>query len=325
MNEQGVSMQASPWVWALFGAMVLALLAVDLGVFRVSRRGPHKITLRSAAWWSAAWVGLSLAFGVVILVLYGSGTALTYLTAYLLEKSLSVDNVFVFLIIFSELQIPAAQQRRVLYWGVLGALVVRALLIAGGIFLLRRFHWVVYPFAILVIFAAVRLVWGRQKERQVVAAACAVCGTWVARIIPVTPVMRAGSFWIRERGRLVATPLFIALVVIETTDVVFALDSIPAVFAVTSDLFLVYTSNVFAMLGLRSLYFLLAGVVERFRFLRAGLAAILVFVGIKLLTSGVVEIPTWVSLAVIAVALLLSVVASVAIPPPMEQSSVRAG
>lgn len=316
-----MSLQESPWVWVLFGAMVLVLLALDLGVFSASRRGPQKVTLRSAAWWSAAWIGLSLAFGIVILVLYGAAPALTYLTAYLLEKSLSVDNVFVFLIIFSELQIPPAQQRRVLYWGVLGALVVRGLLIAGGIFLLRRFHWVVYPFAILVIFAAVRLLWGRQKEREVLAAACAVCGTWVARVIPVTPVLRGGSFWIRERGRLVATPIFIALIVIETTDVVFALDSIPAVFAVTNDLFLVYTSNVFAMLGLRSLYFLLAGIVERFRFLRAGLATILVFVGIKLLTSGVVEIPTWVSLAIIAVALVASVVASLAIRPEMEQSS----
>ena len=213
----------------------------------------------------------------------------------------------------------AEQQRRVLYWGVLGALVVRAVLIAGGVFLLRRFQWVTYPFAALVIFAAVRFIWGREKERELVATACAVCGSWVARIIPITPVLRGGSFWVRQRGGLVATPLFIALVVVETTDVIFALDSIPAVFAVTSDLFLVYTSNVFAMLGLRSLYFLLAGVVERFRFLRAGLAAILAFVGVKLLLSGVVEIPTWVSLAVIATALTLAVAASVAIPRGMAQ------
>src|SRR5690349_15182869 len=236
--------------------MVLGFLAVDLGLFRVSRRAPQQVTLRSAALWSAGWIGLSVAFGVVILVLYGTEPAITFLTAYLLEKSLSVDNVFVFVLIFSELRIPAEQQRRVLYWGVLGALVVRALLIAGGVFLLRRFQWVVYPFAILVVFAAVRLLWGRQKEREVVAAACAVCGTWVARIVPITPVLRGGAFWVRSGGKLVATPLFIALVVVETTDVVFALDSIPAVFAVTSDLFLVYTSNVLAMLGLRSLYFL---------------------------------------------------------------------
>jgi tellurite resistance protein TerC len=316
-----VSIHVSPWVWLLFAAMVLGFLAVDLGLFRVSRRAPQEVTLRSAALWSAGWIGLSVAFGVVILVLYGTEPAITFLTAYLLEKSLSVDNVFVFVLIFSELRIPAEQQRRVLYWGVLGALVVRALLIAGGVFLLRRFQWVVYPFAILVVFAAVRLLWGRQKEREVVAAACAVCGTWVARVVPVTPVLRGGAFWIRSGGRLVATPLFIALVVVETTDVVFALDSIPAVFAVTSDLFLVYTSNVLAMLGLRSLYFLLAGIVERFRFLRAGLAAILAFVGVKLLASGVLEIPTWISLVVIAAAVTGSVVASVAIPPRMQRSS----
>src|SRR6267143_2745984 len=307
-------MHVSSWVWVLFALMVLALLAVALGLFRARRRAPQEVTLPSAAWWSAAWIGLSLVFGLVILVLYGSAPALTYLTAYLLEKSLSVDNIFVFVLIFSDLQIPPAQQRRVLYWGVLGALVVRALLIAGGVFLLQRFQWVVYPFAALVIFAAVRLLWGREKERELVATACAVCGSWVARIIPITPLPRGGSFWVRDRGQLVATPLFIALVVVETTDVVFALDSIPAVFAVTQDLFLVYSSNVFAMLGLRSLYFLLSGIVERFRFLRAGLATILAFVGGKLMLTGVLEIPTWVSLAAIAVALALSVTAWVAIP-----------
>jgi tellurite resistance protein TerC len=307
-------MQVSSWVWALFALMVLAVLAADLGVFRPSRREPREVSIASAAWWSAAWIGLSLLFGVVILALYGRGPALTYLTAYLLEKSLSVDNIFVFVLIFSELRIPPDQQRRVLYWGVLGALASRALLIAGGVFLLRRFNWIVYPFAALVLFAAVRILWGKEKERELVATACGVCSTWVARIIPITPVLRGGAFWVSQRGRLLATPLFIALVVVETTDVIFALDSIPAVFAVTGDLFLVYTSNVFAMLGLRSLYFLLAGVVERFRFLRAGLATILAFVGGKLMLTGVVEIPTWVSLAVIAAALSLSVMASVAIP-----------
>ncbi|HEY4769799.1 MAG TPA: TerC/Alx family metal homeostasis membrane protein [Myxococcales bacterium] len=314
-------MQVSSWVWALFALMVLAVLAADLGVFRRSRREPREVSLASAAWWSAAWIGLSLLFGVVILALYGREPALTYLTAYLLEKSLSVDNIFVFVLIFSELRIPPDQQRRVLYWGVLGALASRALLIAGGVFLLRRFNWIVYPFAALVLFAAVRILWGKEKERELVATACAVCGTWVARIIPITPVLRGGAFWVSQRGRLLATPLFIALVVVETTDVIFALDSIPAVFAVTGDLFLVYTSNVFAMLGLRSLYFLLSGIVERFRFLRAGLAAILAFVGLKLLSSAVVEIPTWVSLAVIAAALTLAVAASLTIAPKLAPVS----
>ena len=308
-------MHVSVWVWALFAALVLAMLALDLGVFRTARRGPQEVTLRSAALWSGAWIGLGLSFGLIVLALYGSGPALAYLTAYVLEKSLSVDNIFVFVLIFSELQIPPAQQRRVLYWGILGALATRGALIAVGIYLLERFHWVIYPFAALIILAAARLLWGREKERALVIGACAVCGSWVARFIPITPLLRGGQFWIRQNGRLVVTPLFVALIVVETTDVIFALDSIPAVFAVTQEPFLVYTSNVFAMLGLRSLYFLLAGVVDRFRYLRVGLAAILVFVGGKMLLSEVLEVPTWVSLGVIAGSLTVAVTVSLMRPP----------
>jgi tellurite resistance protein TerC len=249
-------------------------------------------------------------FGLGVWAVYGQQSAITYFTAYLLEKSLSIDNIFVFVLIFSYLAIPPERQRAVLFWGVLGALVSRGLLIAGGIFVLARFHWVVYPFAALIIFAAVRLVWGQEKEREVVAAACAVCGTWVARVIPITPVIRGNSFLIRQQGRLVATPLLVAVLIIETTDIVFALDSVPAVLAITRDPFIVYTSNVFAMLGLRSLYFVLAGAVERLRYLRFGLAAILIFFGARLLLSDTVEFPNHVSLAVIAVALAVSVAAS---------------
>jgi tellurite resistance protein TerC len=252
-------------------------------------------------------------FGLVVLVLYGHNAALTYVTAYLLEQSLSIDNVFVFLLIFSELRVPPAQQRGVLLWGVVGALVMRALLIAAGLFLLNRLHWVVYPFAALIIFAAIRLLWGGQKQRELVAAACAICSTWVARIIPITPQYHGSRFWARQAergGRLVATPLLVALIIVETTDIVFALDSVPAVLAVTRDPFIVYTSNVFAMLGLRSLYFVLAGVVERFRYLRVGLAAILIFFGARLLLSDFLEVPNGVSLGVIAAALALSVIAS---------------
>ena len=313
-SSMGPTLQVSVWVWALFASLVLAMLALDLGIFRTARRGPKAVTFRSAAVWSAAWIGLGLGFGLIVLVMYGSGPALAYLTAYLLEKSLSVDNVFVFVLIFSELQIPLDQQRRVLYWGIFGALITRGLLIGAGIYLLERFHWVIYPFAVLIILAAVRVLWGREKERQLVVAACAVCGSWVSRIIPITPVLQGGRFWLREQGRLVATPLFVALVVIETTDVVFALDSIPAVFSVTRSPFLVYTSNIFAMLGLRSLYFLLARAVDRFRYLNFALATILAFVGGKMLLSEVVEVPTWTSLAVIAVALAVAITASVARP-----------
>ena len=307
-------MKVSLWAWALFGFLVLAALALDLGLFRRSRGEERELPLRSAAFRSAAWAALSLLFGLVVLAQYGQHAALTYVTAYLLEESLSIDNVFVFVLIFSELRIPPVRQRGVLLWGVLGALIMRALLIAAGLFVLNRFHWVVYPFAALIILAAIRLLWGRQQERELVVAACSICTTWVARLIPITPQFHGNRFWVRQGGRLVATPLLVALIIVETTDIVFALDSVPAVLAVTRDPFLVYTSNVFAMLGLRSLYFVLAGIVERFRYLRVGLAAILIFFGARLLLSDVIEVPTGLSLAVIAAALTLSVAASIKWP-----------
>ena len=313
-------MNVSLWVWALFGALVLAMLALDLGALR---RSSSEQSLKSAALWSAAWIGLGLAFGVIVLVLYGAEASLTYFTAYVLEKSLSVDNIFVFVLIFAELQIPPAEQRRVLYWGVLGALVMRAIFIALGVFLLERFHWVIYPFAALILFAAVRILFGQGKEREVVVAACAVCGTWVAHIIPITPVLWGHRFWVRQGGRLVATPLLIALILVEVTDAIFALDSIPAVFAVTQDPFLIYTSNIFAMLGLRSLYILLGGAVSRLRYLRYGLAFILAFVGAKLLLSGVVEIPTWLSLVIILGAVAVSAAASLMMIPPQPRQKLE--
>lgn len=302
------------WPWALFAMLVLVAIAFDLGLIGRRRRDQGELSVRAATLRSAAWMGLALLFGAGVAMLYGRQAGLTYLTAYLLEESLSIDNIFVFVLIFSELQIPAPQQRRVLLWGVLGALVMRGLLIGAGIFVLSRFHWVVYPFAALIIFAAVRLLWGQRKERDIVVAACSVCSTWVARLIPITPQFQGGRFFVRQGGRLLATPLFVALVIVETTDIVFALDSVPAVLAVTRDAFLVYTSNIFAMLGLRSLYFVLAGAVERFRYLRVGLAAILVFFGARLLLSGIIELPNQVSLAVIATALALSVMASIKWP-----------
>ena len=311
-------MRVAAWVWALFGVLVLVMLALDLGLDSRRRHAaqsglagsPPAPTMRAAAAWSGAWIGLGLGFGLLVLALYGPAPAVTYFTAYLLEKSLSVDNLFVFVLIFGELAIPAAYQRRVLSWGIFGALAMRGLLIAGGVYLLERFHWVIYPFAALILLAAARLLWGEEKERQAAVAACAACGSWVARIIPITPVIRGGRFWIRQGGRLVATPLFVALIVVETTDLVFALDSIPAVLAVTRDPFLVYSSNVFAMLGLRSLYFLLAGAVERFHALRYALTAILAFVGAKMLLSGILNVPSWVSLLVIVGVLTVAVAAS---------------
>ena len=300
--------------WALFAVLVLAMLAIDLYASRASR-GSRMTTIGAAGLWTVAWVAVGLLFGAIVLRLYGSDAALTYLTAYVLEKSLSIDNIFVFVLIFSELRIPSTEQRRVLYWGVLGALGVRAALIAGGVYLLARFHWVIYPFAALILLAAARLLAGRKKEEAAVAAACAVCGTWVARLIPITSVTHGGRFWVREGGRIVATPLLVAVLIVETTDLIFALDSIPAVFAVTREPFLVYTSNVFAMLGLRSLYFVLADAVDRFQYLRFALAGILLFVGAKLLLGTVLEIPTWISLAVVFAALALAIAASLLRPP----------
>jgi tellurite resistance protein TerC len=310
----------SLWPWVLFGILVLAAIAFDLGLLGGGRGTQGELSVRAATLRSAAWIALALLFGVGVAVLYGRESGVTYLTAYLLEESLSIDNIFVFVLIFSELQIPAPQQRRVLLWGVLGALAMRALLIGAGIFVLDRFHWVVYPFAALIIFAALRLLFGQKKERDMVVAACSVCSTWVARLIPITPQFQGGRFFVREGGRLLATPLFVALVIIETTDIIFALDSVPAVLAVTRDPFLVYTSNIFAMLGLRSLYFVLAGAVERFRYIRVGLAVILIFFGARLLLSGIIELPNHVSLTVIAAALVLSVAASIKWPETRSSS-----
>ena len=314
-------MEVGVWAWGTFGAVVLGALAFDLGLFSRSGRVGGAVSLRSATIRSIGWAALSLLFGLVVLGLYGQQAAGNFLTAYLLESSLSIDNVFVFVLIFSELRIPAERQRGVLLWGVIGALLMRGLLIASGLFILSRFHWVVYPFGALIIFAAIRLLWGREKERELVVAACAVCSSWVARIVPITPVLHGNRFWIRQAGKFVATPLLVAVFIVETTDIVFALDSVPAVLAVTREPFIVYSSNIFAMLGLRSLYFVLSGIIEKFRYLRVGLAAILIFFGAKLVLSGVMEIPNALSLAVIAVAIGLAVAASLRWPGPSPHPS----
>ena len=258
----------------------------------------------------AVWVGLSLALGLWVFATLGHSAAAEYYAAYFLEKSLSIDNIFVFVIIFAELHIPAEYQRRVLRFGIAGALVFRALLIGTGIALIERFSWVTYPFAALILFAAWRMLFGAERERHVVQAACDVCETWIARVVRVSPVLQGGDFWRREGGRLVATPLFVALVVIETTDIVFALDSVPAVLAVTRNPLIVYSSNVMAMLGLRSLYFVLADALHRLRYLRHGLALVLVFTATKMLTNNWVHISAGASVLVIGVVLLTTITAS---------------
>jgi tellurite resistance protein TerC len=261
--------------------------------------------------WVVVWVALGLAVGLLVAATLGGQAATEYVAAYLLEESLSVDNIFVFVVIFSELHIPAEHQRRVLLFGVAGAVVFRALAIGAGITLIERVRWINYPFAILILFAAWRLLFGVERERKVVKEACDVCGTWIARVVRVSPVLSGQDFWRRESGRLVATPLLVALVVIETTDIVFALDSIPAVLAVTRHPLIVYSSNVMAMLGLRSLYFVLSDAVYRLRHLRSGLAALLVFTAAKMVASEWVQVSAGASVAIIAVVLLTTIAASV--------------
>ena len=305
------------WHWALFGTLVGIMLTLDLVAADHTGRG----RLRTAVFWSAGWTSLGLLFGVLLGFMFGRETGITYLTAYLLEETLSIDNLFVFLLVFSQLQIPPAHQRRVLLWGILSALILRGLMIGIGVLLIQRAQWVIYPFAALLLFAAIRLLFGEEKERTLVVESCVVCSTWVARFVPVTGAFHGQRFFVREKGRRVATPLFIALVVIETTDIVFALDSIPAVLGITRDPFLVYTSNIFAMLGLRSLYFVLAGVIDRFRFIRPGLAVILIFVAAKMLLENWVHVSAGVSLAVIASVLTTAVVASLVIPASRSKST----
>jgi tellurite resistance protein TerC len=256
------------------------------------------------------WVAVALAFGVGIAFARGATPAAEYYAAYLLEFSLSVDNIFVFVIVFSELHIPAEHQRRVLRWGVAGALVFRGLMIAAGISLIQRFHWITYPFAGLLLLAAWRLLFAQARERRVVEGACDVCSTWIARVIPVSPVVSGQDFWRREGGRLVATPLFVALAVIETTDIVFALDSVPAVLAVTRDPLIVYSSNVLALVGLRSLYFVVSDALERLRYLRQGLAAVLVLTSAKMIGSEWVDISAGLSVGIIGLVLGVTIVAS---------------
>lgn len=284
--------------WIILGALVLAALAIDLGWG--ARGGP---STRHGLRWTAFWIGLGLAFGVWIAMEFGRHAAAQYYAAYLLEKSLSLDNVFVFVIIFAELGIPEKHQHRVLLLGILAALLFRGLLIAAGIALLQRFHWIIHPFAVILLLSAARLLFGQKKEAEIVAKSCGVCSTWVARIIPITPVPFGNRLWVRQGGRLVATPLLIALVVIETSDLVFALDSIPAVLGVTRDPFIVYSSNIFAMLGLRSLYFVLSGALQQAEHLRVAMAFILGFVAVKMLLDGIVDISVGASLAVMGSAL----------------------
>jgi tellurite resistance protein TerC len=298
------------WLWAVFNIFVLGMLAVDLGVFH---RRAHVVSMREAAIWTCVWIGLSLLFNFGVYHFLGSRLALEFLTGYLIEKALSVDNIFVFVIIFSYFKVPPQYQHRVLFWGILGALAMRGALIGAGAFLVERFDWIMYVFGAFLILTAVRMA---THDQESIEPEHNPMLRLLRRVIPVTRKYHGQSFFAREqdaRGRLriMATPLFVVLVTVETTDLVFAVDSIPAIFAVTREPFLVYTSNVFAILGLRALYFLLASVIERFEYLKFGLSLVLGFVGVKMIAEPWIHIPIGISLGIIGGILVGSALISV--------------
>jgi len=306
----------SGWWWVGFNVFVLAMLALDLGVFH---RKAHAVNMREALVWSLVWISRSLCFAAGLYYTLGKQPALEFLAGYLIEKSLSVDNIFVFVLIFSWWRVPREYQHRVLFWGVLSALVMRGVMIYAGAALITRFHWVIYPFGAFLLIIAFRLV----TQREDAALEEGRMEKLVRRFFPVTPTFVGPQFFVRVTEptgvRWYATPLLIVLVAVETADLIFAVDSIPAIFAVTRDPFLLYTSNVFAILGLRSLYFLLAGLVHKFRFLKPGVALVLLFVGMKMLLSEVYHIPVEISLMVIVTILAGSVAASALFPGTIEE------
>jgi tellurite resistance protein TerC len=297
------------WLWVGFNLFVLAMLALDLGVFH---RKAHVVSLKESITWTVVWVTLALLFNGGIWHFYGSQKALEFLTGYLIEKSLSVDNVFVFALLFSYFAVPAKYQHKVLFWGILGALIMRAIMILLGAALIAKFTWIIYLFGAFLILTGIKMVVKREEEihpeRNPVV-------KWFKKLMPVTSDYRGDKFFVREDGVRAATPLFVVLLLVEVSDLIFAVDSIPAIFAVTTDPFIVYTSNVFAILGLRSLYFALAGVMDKFHYLKIGLGVVLAFVGVKMLLAHTAwKIPTLLALGVVVLILAASVVVSLLRP-----------
>jgi tellurite resistance protein TerC len=305
----------SPGLWIGFTVFVIVMLAVDLGIFH---RKSHVVSTREALIWSSVWIGFALLFNLGVWKWFGAQRGVEFLTGYLIEKSLSIDNIFVFVVIFGALGVPALYQHRVLFWGILSALILRAGMIFGGTALLTRFHWLIYIFGAFLVFTGVKLF--LQRDHALNPKDGAVL-RFAKRLIPSTDEYAGDRFFTVENGRRVATPLFMALVLVEATDVIFALDSIPAIFAVTNDPFIVFTSNIFAILGLRSLFFLLAGVVDKFRYLKVGLAVVLVFVGLKMALVDLYKVPPQVSLVVIAAVLTGSILASLWVSKRESSSS----
>ena len=314
--------------WVIFAVAIFGLLALDLFVFH---REAKPVRMREASAWVAVWVSLGLAFGAWIFLTRGTTSGGEYLAGYLIEYSLSMDNVFVFAVLFAYFGVPAAYQHRLLFWGVLGAIVFRAIFILAGTALLERFSFVIYIFGALLLFTAWRMVTAGTEH---VDPSANPILRLLRRVIPVTDAYEGQKFFTRRNGKLWATPLFAALVVVETSDIMFAIDSVPAILAITTDQFIVFTSNAFAIMGLRSLYFLLAGLIDRFEYLKYGLAALLTFAGLKMLLSDVIHLDVWLALGIIVGILLVSIVVSLVAtrdrgvpeasppPPPPRKSDV---
>lgn len=302
-------------LWVIFSVGVLGLLALDLGVFH---RRSHTVKIKEALIWSAVWVSLALAFNGFVYFTRGHGPALEFLTGYLIEEALSVDNLFVFLLIFTYFRVPAQFQHKVLFWGIMGALLMRAAFIVAGITLIQKFHWVIYVFGAFLILTGIKMV--KEQDKEIHPEKNPVLKLF-RRLMPVTEKYEGDHFFIQRGARRYATPLFIVLLMVETTDVIFAVDSIPAILGITHDPFIVYTSNVFAILGLRSIYFALAGLMQLFHYLNYGLCAILVFVGVKMLVSEFYHIPVAVALGAIVGVLLLSILASIIWPREKEEEA----
>ena len=300
-------MSESAILWGSFSLFVLGMLALDLGVFH---RKSHAVSVKEALTWTAVWIALSMLFNLFVYYYFGKDKALEFFTAYLVEKSLSIDNIFVMIMIFSYFSVPDAYQHKVLFWGILGALVMRVIFIFAGIELIHKFHWLIYLFGGFLVFTGIRMVVGDDKPVNLEQNPLVKL---VRRVFPVTGSFEGDKFFVKRDLKTWTTPLFLVVVLIEGTDLIFAVDSIPAIIAISEDPFIVYTSNVFAILGLRSLYFALAGIEKYFTYLKYGLATILVFVGIKMCIVDFYKIPVEISLIVISFLLAISMIASVAL------------
>ncbi len=294
--------------WALFILFIAVMLAIDLGIFN---RKDHEVKVKEALVWSGVWVALALSFNAVVYFWRGPEVAVQFFTGYVIEKSLSIDNIFVFLQVFAYFSVPAIYQHKILFWGVLGAIVMRAIFILAGVALIAKFHWVIYVFGVFLVFTGIKMVLAKNKEMHPEKNPLI---RLLRRFMPISDDYEGGKFLIRKSGIIMATPLMVVLLVIETTDVIFAVDSIPAILAITTDPFIVFSSNLFAIMGLRSLFFALAGVVKKFYYIHYGLAAILVLVGVKMIVSDFYKLPSAAALAAVAAILSFSMAASVLWP-----------